>query len=271
MPQTLKFLRGNDEEHSIIMQTANNHSTTLAEQQAYLQALRDGILPNEQARPSFDDLEPTIRLIEDIATKSKGNTRAIERAITTLLSRIPALAALIEANAPRSPTVEVIRNETLTPPLPEGVAFSAEMSRGAYQWLSEYEQYSRIASPEGYDDFHPACGLWILSTVAARRVYLPLQRKKIYPSLFLVLTARTTLFAKTTTAEVAKEVLYTSGLGWLLGADKITPQKLMSDMAGTRLPDTYSELPPQRQGRIKQRLAMPGHLGWYYDEFGKFV
>src|SRR5712691_4923271 len=254
-------------------QTATNHTASLTEQQAYLQALREGALPSVicQPRPHFDDLEPTIRLIEDVATKSHGNVRAIERTIMTLLGRIPALADLLKAPPSAPATVEVTRSEPLIPPLPEGMAFSPEVSRGACQWLGDYEQYSRLASPEGYDDFHPACGLWTLSTVAARRVYLPLQRKKIYPSLFLVLTARTTLFAKTTTAEVAKEVLYTSGLGWLLGADKITPQKLMSDMAGTRLPPNYSELPPQRQGRIKQRLAMPGHLGWYYDEFGKFV
>ncbi len=257
-------------------QTANNHHAGLGEQRAYLHALRMGALPENAPRPRFDALEPTVRLIEAIARESRGNVRAIEQTIATLLERIPALAELIEeeACAPGSPQAAIVEgssDQTMMPPLPEGVVFPPEASEEAFPCLDEYVQYSRLASPEGYDDFHPACGLWLFSTVAARRVYLQLQRKRIYPSLFLILTARTTLFAKTTTAEVAKEVLHASGLGWLLGADKITPQKLLSDLSGYRLPANYGDLPPERQAWIRQRLAMPGQRGWYYDEFGKFV
>jgi len=250
--------------------TENPHQALVAEQQAYVQALRiNGAPPSDRMRPSFGDLEPTIRLIEEIAAKSNGNIRAIERTIVTLQKTTPALAALLEAQQ-IDPGAEVITvSESQVPPLPEGIAFAPEVSQGASPWLDLYEQYSREVSPEGYDDFHLACGLWVLSTVAARRVYVPLS-KRIYTPLAIALTARTSLFAKSTTASAAINVLQGADLAFLLGDDETTPQKLLADMAGC-LPANYSELDEEQQARVKLRVAMSGQRGWYYDEFGQAI
>jgi hypothetical protein len=251
-------------------QITNQHRAGVSAQQAYLQLLRtEGNLQREHTRPDFAELEPTIQLIEDVARKSNGNVRAIDRTITTLLARIPALAALLDTQGDWPPTVEVIRDETRVPPLPEGVTFPPEVSQGACRWLDHYETYSRTVSPEGYDDFHVACGLWVLSTVAARRVYVPLS-KRVYTPLALALTARTSLFAKTTTAGAAITVLERAGLAWLLGDDETTPQKLLADMAGC-LPANYGDLDGEQQARIQLRVAMSGQRGWYYDEFGQAI
>jgi Protein of unknown function (DUF3987) len=175
---------------------------------------------------------------------------------------------ILPEDAPR-PHFEVISDEPLVPPLPEGVALASEVSQGASPWLDAYEAYSRQVSPEGYDDFHIACGLWVLSTVAARRVYVPLS-KRVYTPLALALTARTSLFAKTTTASAAITLLQQAGLSWLLGDDETTPQKLLADMAGC-LPANYGDLDEEQQARLRQRVAMSGQRGWYYDEFGQAV
>ena len=251
-------------------ETANRHRTTLSAQLAYLQALRtDGTVPEDQSRPSFGDLEPTVRLIEDVAARSNGNIGAIERTIITLQRAIPALAVLLEVQRSEPATAVVTESEPSFPPLPEGVAFAPEVSQGASAWLDLYEQYSRAMSPEGYDDFHLACGLWVLSTIAARRVYVPLS-KRIYTPLAIALTARTSLFAKTTTAGAAITVLQRAGLSWLLGDDETTPQKLLSDMAGC-LPANYGDLDEEQQARVRLRVAMSGQRGWYYDEFGQAI
>jgi hypothetical protein len=253
-------------------QTANNHhQTTFREQREYLYALRTGILPEDAPRPHFDALEPTVQLLEEIASKSRGNARAIEQTMATLVERLPALAELLgtETHEAEPPMVEVISDEPLVPPLPEGVALASEVSQGASPWLDAYEAYSRQVSPEGYDDFHIACGLWVLSTVAARRVYVPLS-KRVYTPLALALTARTSLFAKTTTASAAITLLQQAGLSWLLGDDETTPQKLLADMAGC-LPANYGDLDEEQQARLRQRVAMSGQRGWYYDEFGQAV
>ena len=109
----------------------------------------------------------------------------------------------------------------------------------------------------------------MLSTVAARRVYVPLS-KRVYTPLAIAMTARTSLFAKTTTAGAAITVLERAGLAWLLGDDETTPQKLLADMAGC-LPANYGDLDEEPQARIKLRVAMAGQRGWYYDEFGQAI
>ncbi len=251
-------------------QTENTHQARLAEQQAYLQALRThGAAPSDLERPSFGNLEPTIRLIEEVAAKSNGNIQAIERTITTLQRTNPALAALLETHASEPTSAVVTASDSQVPPLSEGIAFAPEVSLGTSPWLDLYEHYSREVSPEGYDDFHLACGLWVLSTVAARRVYVPLS-KRVYTPLAVALTARTSLFAKTTTAGAAITVLQHAGLAFLLGDDETTPQKLLADMAGC-LPANYSDLDEEHQARVRLRVAMSGQRGWYYDEFGQAI
>ena len=253
-----------------MIQRVNQHQGHLRAQQAYLQFLRtEGIVPSSQPRPDFDGLEATVQLIEDVARKSDGNVRAIDRTIMTLAGKVPALAALLDTQENGHTAVEVISDEILVPPLPDGVAFSPEVSQGACRWLDHYETYSRAVSPEGYDDFHVACGLWVLSTVAARRVYVPLS-KRVYTPLAIALTARTSLFAKTTTASAAITILQRAGLAFLLGDDETTPQKLLADMAGC-LPASYGDLDEEQQARIKLRVAMSGQRGWYYDEFGQAI
>ena len=54
-------------------------------------------------------------------------------------------------------------------------------SQGACSWLNSYESFSHEASPEGFEDFHTFCGIWLLSSVAARRIYLPLRTMNVYP------------------------------------------------------------------------------------------
>ena len=155
------------------------------------------------------------------------------------------------------------------PALPENAYIASELATGACPWLDEYIRYSRQVSPEGYEDFHEACGLWILATVAGRRIKIPFSRKQ-YTPLMIALVARTSLYAKSNTAEAAISVLQAAGLRWLLGSDETTPQKLLTDMAG-QLPRNYEQMDKEKQYWVRQRLAMPAQRGWYYDEFGGLV
>jgi hypothetical protein len=173
------------------------------------------------------------------------------------------------ANEPSS-QVEVIRPEVIVPPLPDGVALPAETSALACPLREEYIHYSELLSPEGYKDFHDACFWGMLSIIAARRISVNFSLP-IYTPLYIALAARTSLYAKTETAKVVKVVLKAAGLDWLLGPDRTTPQKLLSDMAGTSIPRDYGRQTPEEQALFKLRLATPGQLGWINDELGKFV
>lgn len=153
------------------------------------------------------------------------------------------------------------------PLLPEDVRLAAELGATACRWLDEYIKFSRYVSPRAYDDFHEAAGVWLLSTIAARRLRVRFGVKHIYPSLYILFNAHTSMYAKTTTADVAIKLLEKAGLRFLLAPDEATPQAFIKDLS-LRAPSNYDELPEERQDYHLKRLAFAGQRGWFYDEFG---
>lgn len=136
-----------------------------------------------------------------------------------------------------------------------------------HHWLDAYINFSRLWSPRSYDDFHEAVGLWVLSTVAARRVAAHLGKDR-FTNLSIALVARTSIFAKSTNTEIGKDTLDAAGLRFLLAPDRSTPQSLVKGMVA-RLPDGFGELSTERQEFQKLKLAFAAQRGWYYEEFGE--
>lgn len=153
------------------------------------------------------------------------------------------------------------------PPLPESARLPEELGKGACGWLDEYERFSRYWSPRSYDGFHTAAGLWLLSTVSARRVMTHMGKRR-FGNLNIALCARSSVWAKSSAADIASEVLRDAGLDFLLGSDETTPQALIASMAG-KLPGNYGDLPMEDQERARARVAFAAQRGWYYDEFGQ--
>nr|BBH90112.1 hypothetical protein KTC_48630 [Thermosporothrix sp. COM3]BBH90177.1 hypothetical protein KTC_49280 [Thermosporothrix sp. COM3]BBH90242.1 hypothetical protein KTC_49930 [Thermosporothrix sp. COM3] len=232
----------------------------------YFTNLKAGKKP--QNRPDLGpDWEDVADMLEAPYERAKGDPEAIERVFTALAKTHPALADLL--STPSAPLARA--QEIGFPELPEQAHLPEELSRGACQYLEVYEAFSKQASPEGYEAYHVFCGMWLLSTVASRRVYLPLQTKRIYGNLMIALYGKSSVFAKSTTAQVAVDVLFNAGLGHLLAPKRVSPAKLLSDMAGVHIPAQYEDLDAQAQERIRKRLSMAGQRGLYFDEFGKFV
>ena len=152
------------------------------------------------------------------------------------------------------------------PPLPESCRLDAELATGASPWLDEYIQFSRKWSPRSYEGFHEACGLWVLSTVAARRVAADFGKTR-FTNLYFMLAGRTTVHAKSSAAEIATQVIRDSGLSYLLAADEATPQSFLRDLS-TQLPADYDSLSTDRQELERLRLGFAGQRGWFYEEFG---
>lgn len=155
--------------------------------------------------------------------------------------------------------------------LPEKARLAPHLARGACRWLDLYQEYSKEASPEGYEYFHVFCGIWLLSTVSARRIYIQAKKMKFCGNLMLAMCADTTLFAKSSTARVATDLLQDAGLSFFLGPDRCTPQKLINNMTGSRIPINYSLMPEDKKAKVYNKIAMAGQKGLYLDEFGKFI
>jgi len=161
------------------------------------------------------------------------------------------------------------KDDSLCPALPDSARLDADLGLDACQWLDDYIAFSRKWSPRSFDGFHEACGLWLLSTIAARRVVLNFG-KPFYTPLYIALTARTSLYAKSTVGDIAIQTLRAAGLDWLLTPDDSTPQAFVRGLS-RRVPDDFSDLPDADQARIKNRLALAGQRGWFYEEFGQHI
>ncbi len=254
--------------------TATAVPSSLAEQREYLQSLQDGTLP--EYRPSFDDrLDEVIRLIEQAATESRGNKRAIHNVIAALSRTNAALAQLVagetaQEDTSTSQTPTIPQDDSIAPALPETIAALLEQDESAAcPEKAVYTRFSMQASPEGYEEFHDTCWYFTLSTIAGHRIKIDLSTPQ-YTQLMGLLAARSSMYKKTVTAEVSRKVLKAAGLDWLLGLTRTTPQKLLMDMGGP-LPDNYKDLSPDLRELLKIRLAMAGQRGWIYNEFGKLI
>lgn len=250
----------------------------------FLNSLKAGKEPEDY--PDCGRWNPVLGMALEAFERSKNKSQVVGHLLNSLIksNKYPGLAELLSADpveAPRQheemppPSLRLVEqppalveNEKF-PALPEIAYLEPGLSAGACQWLDEYVQYSKQVSPEGYIDFHEACGLWLLSTIAGRRIKIPFARKQ-YTPLMIVMVARTSLYAKSNTAEAAINVLQSAGLRWLLGSDETTPQKLMSDMAG-QLPKNYDSLAADQQYYIQKKIAMSAQRGWFYDEFGGLI
>lgn len=153
--------------------------------------------------------------------------------------------------------------------LPAGVLQSEEVAVLGCPWLDAYIAHSRHWSPRSFDDFHEAVGVWLLSTVAARRVVVHFGKEQFTP-LFIALAGRSTIHAKTTAAEVGREVLDSAGLGWMLADDSSTPQKFVRDRT-QHVPEDYKRLTGYDLTVANLKLKFAGQVGWWYDEFGMLL
>lgn len=250
----------------VVMHPQSQPTSPQDQQRAFLQALLAGSIPDE--RPVFGDIEETVDHIVAITKMSGGNVRAIKNTIETLAARNLNLRALLNDPEEKMPHIEIVEPASI-PPLPAGVALPKELSLGGCKLLDEYEAFSRVWSPRGYEQFHSACGCWLFSSVALHRIHIPFGPGE-YTPLFFALVAPTTQHAKSTTASIAERTLRAAGLGWVLAPDSITPQKLLSNMSG-KLPSGYDKMAFEQRAEAELRYAFSGQVAWFYDEFGQHL
>ena len=161
------------------------------------------------------------------------------------------------------------RTKQITP-LPDGAQLPVELGEGASSWLDEYIKFSKKWSPRSFDDFHAACGLWLLSTIAARRVCTYFGSQK-FGNLYIALCAQTTVYAKTTTANIAVDMLEDCGLDWMLCPDDSTPQSFIQFLSTPpRITKKfYDEMSDSYKVIWQYKKSLRAARGWKYDEFGQ--
>lgn len=234
----------------------------------FLRALLAGGTPPETI-PGFGDYaELASALLE---AWRAGGTAAVQRvfealAIDRVELQVLASASLEAVAGKRDPSPVKGRYKKIA----SAPILTDELIRAGCLWLLDYMTFSRRWSPRSYEGYHPACGIWLLSTVAAGRIACHFGGQRKTP-IFVALTSRTSKFAKTTAANVARQVLHDADLDWLLFADnEATPQKFQHSLVG-EIPENYNNLSPESQARAERSFAFAGQKGWIFEEFGGLV
>lgn len=242
----------------------------------YLLSLKAGVKPD--IRPEFGPWEPVVKSIENSFEQTKPAKRiALMPKILESVGKLKQFAHMhladLLAERDEQQTKTTQQGEALVgmPALPTYAQLSSVLANGACPELEWYEAFSRKASDRAYDQYHQFCGLWLFSVIAGRRTYLEIKKKRFYTNLMIAQCGATSFYAKSFTANIAKQMLQELGLGYALAPNRITPQKLLSDMAGTHVPTNFDDLAPEKQDKIRRKLGMPGQKGLLFDELGLFI
>lgn len=160
------------------------------------------------------------------------------------------------------------------PALPDAARLDPDMGKGAGAWLDRYMTHARAVSPMSPALFHESAGLWLGSVAIARRLKIPMPYGDVYPNLFVLWLATTTLWRKTTGLEVARG-LAREAFPHLLAPQDTTPEGFLSDLSGREpanlaaLPDDLKELWRQERNYAAQRGLVLDELSGLMAGAGK--
>lgn len=150
------------------------------------------------------------------------------------------------------------------PPLPESAYLDPALGIGAGAWIDQYIDYARQVSPMTPTLFHESAGLWLAAVAIARRLKINVGYGDVYPNLYILWLAPTTLWRKTTALEVAR-ALARDTYPFLLSPQDTTPEGFLSDLAG-REPTNFASLSERDRELWKQERNYSAQRGRVIDE-----
>jgi hypothetical protein len=141
--------------------------------------------------------------------------------------------AILRGQHPDIPTASQGRAPDLQD-LPMAARLTPDLVRAGQEtgrWLNDYVSFAAQVSERTPRLFHEAIGLWTGSLAIARRLQLRLRHGDIYPNLYILGVASTTLYAKSTGLDIAVRLLHEC-CPQLLFANDFTPEAMLADLAG---------------------------------------
>ncbi len=238
---------------------------SLNQARRYIESLARGIDPGEvPALNGFSEQVTAVREAYDL-----GGSEAVEKAFESL-SRHDSKYELLRPASLSRKAGRATHVPGAWQPLPDSAKLPEGAGKGACQWLDRYIAFSKRLSPSGYEGFHEAVGLWLLSTIAARRIGLPLGSSVQYSMLYICLCARSGIFAKSETTSVGTKTLKQAGMAYLLMGNNHTPQSFIKTMTGV-VPTGFAKLDVGERIKIERGIAFSGQRSWFLDEFEQFI
>ena len=196
-----------------------------------------------------------LTIAEELAKAAFDDNGKLAHDIPTIQAR---LAALLPSAAPETAAAPAI------PPLPE-IGLEPALARETGAWVDAYTAHALNVSPMTPTAFHESAALWLVSSAVARRLVLNMAFDRIYPDLWVMWVAPSTLWSKSTSMNLARRVAV-GAFPHLLTPEDMTPEGLMLDMAGAEPANLY-QLRMEDQTAWQERRNFSAQRGWTMDEF----
>jgi len=166
------------------------------------------------------------------------------------------------------PNISIVEKQAYRPPLPDYAELSPaqkQEAKAGRKWLDTYVKWACEAASATPEIFHEATGLWLLATAATRRVKVQVGGEDIFPNLYIMIIAKTSLYRKSTGMKKAAAVLNKTNLDVLKLPAEATPEALFDELAGIK-PINFEKLPPDTQKRWLLGRAFAGQRSIMKDE-----
>jgi hypothetical protein len=221
------------------------------------------------------------RALAHLATQANGASRneTLDRFLASLPSdrdaeRVRTGLALVSSKDAPVPVREVslpssmpsLSTEVLSGATPEEWLHKTESDAGsrAGAWVDTYVEHSQAASPMTPTPFHESLALVLAAIMIARRVQVQMPHGVVYPNLYVIWIADTTLWRKSTALGYGRD-LAADVAPHLLAAQDTTPEALIADLAGKQ-PRNYESMTPGEQEAWQARQNFAGQRGLLVDE-----
>lgn len=161
---------------------------------------------------------------------------------------------------------EIVVPDRPGPPLPEEArAVYRHLNNRTGRWLFEYVKFASSASPMTPGSFHEAAGLFAVATVIARRLNLPVSVDVIYPNLYLLFIAKSTLYSKTTGFKLLQKLLREADADHLLLPQRMTDEAMNEELS-LNVPMHFGRADARAREQWLCERAFAAQRGWAIDE-----
>lgn len=181
---------------------------------------------------------------------------------------IPIARTVIEPTTTPTPIITTPPQKTLRPALPLIADLAADqraIAKSGRKWLDDYLVWTKKSCPLAPEIFHEAMALWLLATVSTRRMKLVMGGQEIYPNLYVMVVAKTSLYRKSTAMNEAKKLLKQAGLECLLLPTDVTPEALFDELAGVK-PVNFESLSMEDRREWLMGRAVAAQRAFIKDE-----
>ena len=156
------------------------------------------------------------------------------------------------------------------PPLPASASLDPSLAAGASSWLDTYVAYASTVCPMLPPLFHESAALWLASVAVARRLYVSISGRPIYPDLFVAWIVPNGLYETAAAFDLVRDLAERAFPG-LLAPSHITPLDLLYLFAGCLGPrEGWGRWERTYDGN-QQDDHFPAQRGWLLGDLSRLL